>query len=170
MIAILADLLTSLRVVAASALVWLGLSRGAAGLTPAVWITVAGWTTDQLDGWVARRSPTPTRLGRYDFHVDVTFYAGILAYLVTARLLPWLLVAAFLGLALLAWVATRRKAVAVLCLRLVDLAATVIIFRHAPRLGWGLLVWAAVLGVIYRKRLAQRVPRWLADLRAVARP
>ena len=74
--AVIADLLTLSRVVAAGALLWLGLTSGASALPAAALVVVLGWTTDQLDGWFARRSPTPTRLKDSDFCVDLIFYAG----------------------------------------------------------------------------------------------
>ena len=60
--ALIADLLTLSRILAACVLVWLGLTGGASALPAAVLTVVLGWTTDQLDGWFARRSPTTTRL------------------------------------------------------------------------------------------------------------
>ena len=57
----------------------------------------------ELDGWFARRSPTPTRLKDSDFYVDLIFYAGILAYLTLARFLPAWLVAGFVILGGAAW-------------------------------------------------------------------
>jgi phosphatidylglycerophosphate synthase len=165
MTATIADLLTLSRVVAAGILLWLGTTGGAAALPVAVLVTVLGWTTDQLDGWVARRSATPTRLKDWDFRIDVVFYAGILAYLVTARFLPAWLAAGFVALSSVAWLLTCRKAVVVLCLRIVDVACGVVIFTNMPIVGFMMLAWLALLAVIYRRRLAERVPKWCGDLR-----
>ena len=164
--ALIADLLTLSRVVAAGVLLWLGLTGGASALPAAALVVVLGWTTDQLDGWFARRSPTPTRLKDSDFYVDLIFYAGILAYLALARFFPAWLVAGFVILGGAAWLLTRRKAVVVLCLRIIDVALR----RHhlhesaCRRLHVGRM--AVVLAVVYRRRLAERVPRWWGDLRA----
>ena len=164
--ALIADLLTFSRILAAGVLVWLGLTEGASALPAAVLVVVLGWTTDQLDGWFARRSPTPTRLKDSDFYVDLTFYAGILAYLALSRFFPAWLVAGFVILGGAAWLLTRRKAVVIPCLRIIDMACGVIIFRNVPVIGFMLLVWAVVLAVVYRRRLVERVPRWWGDLRA----
>ena len=169
MFALIADLLTLSRVVAAGVLIWLGVTGGASALPAAAFVVVLGWTTDQLDGWVARRTSTPTRLGDCDFLVDLIFYAGILAYLALARFFPAWLVAGFVVLCSAAWLLTRRKAVIVLCLRIVDVTCGVIVFIHAPVIGLVLVVWAAVLAVVYRRRLAVRVPRWIDDLRSLWR-
>jgi phosphatidylglycerophosphate synthase len=166
MYALIADLLTFSRILAAGVLVWLGWTGGAPALPAAVLTIVLGWTTDQLDGWFARRSPTPTRLKDSDFYVDLIFYAGILAYLTLARFLPAWLVAGFVILGGVAWLLTRRKAVVVPCLRIIDVACGVIIFRNVPVIGFMLVAWAVVLAVVYRRRLAERVPRWWDDLRA----
>ena len=115
---------------------------------------------------VPRRSPTPTRLKDSDFYVDLIFYAGILAYLTLARFFPAWLVAGFVILGGAAWLLTRRKAVVILCLRIIDVACGVIIFRNVPVIGFMLVVWAVVLAVVYRRRLAERVPRWWGDLRS----
>ena len=146
-----------------------GFDGGAPALPAAVLVTVLGWTTDQLDGWFARRSPTPTRLKDCDFQIDVVFYAGILTYLATAGFLPVWLVASLVMLSIVAWLVTRRKAVGVVCLRIIDLACVVMIFTYLPAAGLILLVWLALLAVIYRRRLAERVPKWFGDLRSLWR-
>jgi phosphatidylglycerophosphate synthase len=169
MLAIVADLLTLSRVAAAGILVWLGITAGASGVGAAALVTVLAWTTDQLDGWVARRSPTPTRLGPYDFPIDVVFYAGIVTYMTTAGFVPLGVSLGFVVLAVIAWLVTRRKAVGILALRIVDLTCAAVIFRYAPAIGVLLLVWVAALAVIYRRRLAERVPRWLVELRSTIR-
>lgn len=167
--ALIADLLTFLRILAAGVLVWLGLTGGASAAPAAMLVVVLGWTTDQLDGWFARRSPAPTRLKACDFFVDLTFYAGILAYLALARFLPAWLVAGFVILGGAAWLLTRRRAVVILCLRIIDVACGVIVFMYAPAVGLALVAWVTVLAVAYRRRLAERVPRWFDELRGLLR-
>lgn len=164
MYAWLADTLTLSRIVAAGVLIWLGLAYGATALPAAVAVTMLAWTTDQLDGWAARRSAAPTRLGPYDFPIDAIFYLGILGYLVTAGFLPVAIALIFLALAIAAWLSTRRKAVGVLCLRLVDLFGASILFSEQPLLGFIVLGWLLILAVLYRQRLAERVPRWLKEI------
>ena len=167
--ALIADLLTLSRVVAAGVLCCLGLTGGASALPAAALVIVLGWTTDQFDGWFARRSPAPTRLKDHDFYVDLIFYVGILAYLSLARFLPAWAVAGFVTLGGAAWLLTRKKAVVVLCLRIIDVAYGVIIFMYAPVIGFVLVGWLVVLAVVYRRRLAERVPKWYGDLRGLWR-
>lgn len=165
-LALAADLLTFSRLIAAAFLIWLG-TQGASSLRVAIVVGVTAWTTDQIDGWAARRARRggrATRLAPYDFAIDTVLYAGTLAYLVLAGFVPSLPAAIFAALALALGLAFRRKAVQILCVRMIDLAVAVVIFRHEPVAGWLLLGWLAVLTVLYRRRIAKRVPRWLAEL------
>lgn len=164
MYALLADLLTLSRVFASALLAWLGFAFGREKLTLVALVIVVAWTTDQLDGWAARRASTPTRLGHYDFVFDLTLYPGVLIYLVAAGFVPVGPAVAFVVLSTVAWLLTRKKAVAVLCIRFVDITAAVVLLTYRPRIGLLILVWLAVLGVIYRRRLAERVPRWFREL------
>lgn len=169
MYALLADLLTFSRVITAGLLVWVGVVFGADGLAAAVVITILTWTTDQLDGWAARRSSTSTRLGPYDFPIDVAFYLGLLGYLTTAGFLPVTAALVFLAVAGVAWLSTRRKAVGVLCVRMIDLYAAGVLFAVRPLLGFGVLGWLLLLVFVYRRRLSERLPRWLGDIRSLFR-
>src|SRR5574341_2291346 len=83
-----ADLITLMRFAIALSLPWLGLAQGAAGLPVAVWLMVADWTSDFLDGAMARRSRVAyyTWVGYHDLEVDMAVAAGLLAYLVFAGL------------------------------------------------------------------------------------
>jgi len=163
MLAFTADVLTCSRLLAAALLVWLG-TRGATSLRTAVLVGVVAWTTDQLDGWAARRSATPTRLAPYDFVIDTTLYAATLAYLTLAGFLPAAPVLAFGMLALAGWLIFRHKVVGVLFVRVVDLAALVVIFEHEPKIGGLLVVWLVILAIGYRRRLLERLPRWFSEL------
>lgn len=164
MYAWLADFLTLSRIGAAGVLAWLGLAHGRSALPAAVLVIVLAWTTDQLDGWAARRSRAPTRLGRYDFLFDLTLYIGVLTYLAAAGFVPPAAAAVFVMLSMAALWMTRRKAVIVLCIRIVDIAAAAVLFTYRPRVGMAVLAWLAVLAILYRRRLAERVPRWGREL------
>jgi hypothetical protein len=169
MLAVTADLLTFSRLIAAGILVWLGF-QGPLSLPMAILVSVLAWTTDQLDGWAARRATTPTHLAPADFAIDRVLYASTLAYLVLAGYLPIEPVAVFVLLAVVFSLVYRRKAVDVLCVRLIDLLCAVVIFKHRPLIGGLLAAWLAVLAVIYRRRLAERAPRWFMELAQLIRP
>lgn len=163
MFAFVADLFTFSRLIAAALLIWLGF-QGPGTLRAAILVIVIAWTTDQLDGWAARRARTPTHLAPYDFAIDTCLYVATLAYLTLAGFLPAVPVLIFALVALIAAVAVRRKAVQIACIRLIDLALAVVIFSHEPLIGLLLVFWLVCLAVIYRRRLLQRVPRWFAEM------
>jgi hypothetical protein len=166
-VAVTADLLTFSRLIAAGILVWLGL-QGPQTLPVAIAVSVLAWSTDQLDGWAARRATSPTRLAPADFAIDRVLYGATLAYLVLAGYVPAGPAAVFVVAALSLSVIYRRKAVDVLAVRLIDLLCAVIIFQHKPLIGCLLIVWLAILVVIYRRRVAQRVPQWFVELARLA--
>jgi phosphatidylglycerophosphate synthase len=163
MLAVAADLLTFSRLIAAGIMLWLGL-QGPQTLPWAILVAVLAWTTDQLDGWAARRASTPTHLAPADFAIDSALYACTLAYLVMTGFVPAAPAIAFVVLALGLWLIYRRKAIAILCVRLIDLLSALVIFKHKPLIGALLVGWVVVLAVLYRRRLMERVPLWLAEL------
>lgn len=163
MFAFIADALTFSRVFFAGFLIWLG-TRGPDTLPVAIGATVLAWTTDQLDGWAARRATTRTRLAGFDFPIDTTLYLGQLLYLMQAGYLPWEPGLTFVLATAASWGLTRRKAVVVLSLRIFDLVCGAVLFIHTPRIAMAVVGWLAVLAVLYRRRLAERVPRWISEL------
>ena len=99
MLAVAADLLTFSRLIAAGIMLWLGL-QGPQTLRWAILVAVLAWTTDQLDGWAARRANSPTHLAPADFAIDTVLYAATLGYLVLAGFVPAAPAIAFVVLAL----------------------------------------------------------------------
>lgn len=81
-----ADLLTWLRVIIAFVFIWLGVSQGEMALQVAIWLLIASWTTDILDGPLARKSlvSLQTWIGGNDLRVDIAVSVGLLGYLVMA--------------------------------------------------------------------------------------
>lgn len=71
----LADVLTALRVVLAALMGWVALTRhDPEGFRIIVWLAMVAFTTDWLDGPIARRTKDvpQTWLGYHDFEVDLT--------------------------------------------------------------------------------------------------
>jgi phosphatidylglycerophosphate synthase len=85
-----ADLFTLLRALLAPCLVALGLTRREAGLPLAIWMMILSWTSDSLDGPLARRSRPQLRtwLGEHDLQVDMLASMGLLVYMVAAGFVP----------------------------------------------------------------------------------
>jgi len=91
----LADILTATRFGLAWLLLWLGISKGVAGLPSAVVILIIAWITDVLDGPLARKDPSRrhTWIGDHDLETDLSVSLGVLTFLVLAGYLSaWLAV------------------------------------------------------------------------------
>jgi len=101
MMAWIADALTASRVLLA---VLLAVAVASGSLTTAAVVLVVAWLTDFLDGRLARAAAADTRLGDWDFRIDVTLGVAILVGLMLAGLAPaWLMlvvIAILLGLTL----------------------------------------------------------------------
>jgi phosphatidylglycerophosphate synthase len=95
-----ADLITTLRALIALILIWVGEAFGAEGLPLAVWLMLADWVGDALDGPIARRSRVQydSWIGSHDLEVDMTVSVGLLVYLLLAGYLEIWLGAAYFGL------------------------------------------------------------------------
>ncbi len=90
-----ADLLTASRVILAL-VVGIAVSVDSWGV--AIIVLLVAWSTDLLDGIIARASSGETRLGDWDFRVDVTLGIAILIGLSVSGRGPLLLVAALIVL------------------------------------------------------------------------
>lgn len=88
-----ADLLTASRAFLGLYLIWLGFSGGTEGLPLAVWVLIAAWTSDCLDGPIARRSgfAGSTWIGDHDLEADITVSIGLMFYLLVGGFVsPWM--------------------------------------------------------------------------------
>jgi hypothetical protein len=79
--AFLADLLTAARIVIAALIVLVGYLYGSKSIRSVILLLLLGWSTDILDGNLARRSATTTALGRFDFLFDFIMVASSFFYL-----------------------------------------------------------------------------------------
>ena len=96
-----ADVLTASRVVLAL-VIGVAVSNDSYGV--AILVLMIAWLTDTLDGMIARASSGATRLGDWDFRVDVTLGIAILVGLAASGRAPVWLVVAVIGL-LAGWTA-----------------------------------------------------------------
>ena len=166
-----ADLLTLSRLILALTLAWLGYTEGAAVLPLACWIMIASWTTDVMDGWLAKtsRRKYTTWIGEHDLFFDISVSVGLFAYLLFSRLVPlWLGVAYILLWVLIFWQFGFQFVLGMLF--------------QAPIYGWfigvalfqttnnGLLmlVWIALIVLVTWPRFPQQVvPGFLEKIKAV---
>ncbi len=159
MAAWVADGLTIFRLALAPYLAWVGFSAEdkSAALTIIVYALLVGWTADILDGWFARKSPTPTLLGRFDFPLDMVMVLGSLFGITAAGFIPFKLTTFYLAVATaLVWrFPTKSMTMAVACPAV--FAPFALSSLHAPfafriSLLWTLIVlaldWSRFEGVV----------------------
>jgi hypothetical protein len=81
-----ADFITIFRALLGIFLVWLGISQKKDALELAVWIMIIDWTSDFIDGKLARRSRVTyqTWIGDHDLEVDMTVSLGLLLFLLAS--------------------------------------------------------------------------------------
>jgi phosphatidylglycerophosphate synthase len=85
----IADTITASRLLLGVALIYLGLTQGAAGIAAATILLLINWTGDSLDGAIARRSRPfyHSWIGDNDLLVDMVVSGCVLVYLVTSGFL-----------------------------------------------------------------------------------
>ena len=108
-----ADFITYTRLLLLIVFIWLGLAYGADGLPLAALIMIYSWTSDSIDGTLARRSSRVyhTWIGDHDLEVDMLVSIGLFIYMLLAGFLStsagglylagWLVLFLFLGFLIL---------------------------------------------------------------------
>lgn len=165
------DLLTALRLLLAGVIVALGITRGRDVVPIVVLLVIIGWTSDNLDGFIARRTPNrqPSWLGRHDFVVDVIFTWATLTFVLLARFLPWWLGVAYTLLALTVALWVRRKPITILFLRVIDVISGVLLLWFYLPLGLLLLGFLLILAVVQWPRLARDSVIWAKTIWSLLR-
>jgi hypothetical protein len=164
MLRTLADLLTASRLAIAAVIVGLGFTRGADGLSAVVYLLLLGWTTDTLDGHVARRakSTRKTWLSQNDVAVDVVMVVSSFIYLALAGFVPYLACLVYLLVSGTLVAVTRARTLVIVLEAPLALLPPVIGFIESPSLGWAFVGWAALALCLDFRRLLVRV-RLLRD-------
>ena len=137
-----ADMLTFTRAVIGVMFLWLGLTQGAQGLPQAVLLQTLAWTSDALDGPVARRSREyyHTWIGDHDLQVDMFVSAGLLGYLWASGFVSTIVAVVYVLISV------------VVFYFLGDIERTLGMLSQAPIYGW--FIWVAM-------RDAPLAGRWL---------
>ena len=169
----LADILTTLRFGLAWIILWLGMGDGADALPTAIMVLVLAWTTDVLDGPLARHDPTGrhTWIGDRDLEVDISVSIGVLAYLALVGFVPPKIALGYgIGCAvLLQQTRSRHLAWAV---QAPPYAGIIYVALRDAR-GYGLIAAGYVVLIIAATwpRFPQvMVPQFLAGLRELGKP
>jgi phosphatidylglycerophosphate synthase len=108
----LADALTALRLVLAMLIGWIALTRhDPLGFRTLVWLTIVAFTTDWLDGPIARRvkGARQTWLGYHDFEVDLTVTIALTITLFQYQLVWPVLIAIGIFIVWIIWRAFLAK-------------------------------------------------------------
>jgi phosphatidylglycerophosphate synthase len=165
-----ADLITTARGLVAVFLVWLGIVRGAGGLSLAAWVMIADWVGDMVDGRIARRSRVQyhTWIGDHDLEVDMAVSIGLLAYMLQAGFVNiWLAGIYVLLWGVYFWRQGRIPHSPGMLFQAPMYAWFIwITLRDAPRAGWPIIVFlvsAVVLTWPYFPKVM--VPGFLKGLR-----
>ncbi len=164
-----ADFLTVLRAVLAFVLAWLGFSQGDAGLPLAAWLLTASWTSDMLDGPLARRSRVSyqTWVGDHDLQIDMSVAAGLLIYMAVAGFVDPVVAAVYILIWMVYFI--RRgvpRELGMLAQAPVYGWFIWVALNHAPASGWWLVGFILIMVVITWPKFPQEmVPGFLAGMR-----
>jgi phosphatidylglycerophosphate synthase len=164
-----ADLLTILRVFLAGVFVWLGFTQGEAALPLAGWLLIASWTSDSLDGPLARRSSVRYRtwVGDHDLEIDMLVAAGLLVYMAAAGIVDQRVAALYL----LIWILYFIRVGVPRSLGMLSQAPIYgwfiwTMLHQAPATGWWLVGWIlAMLVITWPKFPNEVIPGFLTGMR-----
>ncbi len=142
------DILTASRGVIAALIIALGFV-GPRALGWVIFLTMLGWTTDILDGRLARRQHKgPTWIGEHEFAFDMMMVFAAFCYLVMTKFVPVLPATIYVSVALLFIVVFQSKSVTMsFAFPLIVLPLVVAYFR-APQAAYIYITWI-VLALLY---------------------
>lgn len=136
----------------------------------AIVVLVIAWVTDLLDGPLARAASAATRLGDWDFRVDVTLGAAIFVGLAISGRVPAWLVAGLVVLGV-GWTrVTGNPAPAMLFLAVVYAWFLMVVLTERPERWW--LPFAAIpalLAIDHRRFFRVILPAFFKGLAAIGR-
>jgi phosphatidylserine synthase len=160
------DLLTALRGLIAVAIASLGFA-GRGALETVVLLTLLGWTSDILDGRLARRyKKEATWIGEREFFFDMVMVFGGLCYLVMAGFVPVAAAAIYVAIAAAFIAYFRSKSVTMsFAFPLVTLPL-VFAYFNAPRAAWMFVIWIALALLFDWRRFRGVVLEFIENARA----
>lgn len=165
----LADLITWFRALLALLLIVLGLTVGHHALSAVVWLLIANWTLDSLDGPLARRGSAihHTWVGDHDLEIDMLFSAGLLGYMAASGLVGWQITLIYL----LIWLIVFWRLGIVHVLGIIFQAPIYgwflyVAVRDLPQSALWLIGWiVAAIIVTWPKTPKVIIPRFLSQMR-----
>jgi phosphatidylglycerophosphate synthase len=165
MVAILADFLTLVRIPLGFAVVYAGATSGGAALPHVVWISLAAWTADTLDGHLKRASSAkPGWVGRLDLALDVFFNACVAVFLTLAGFISAWLLSAWLGALGFLGIKARSRSGVIATEGVAILVLLIQAFQRALALGGAMVGWGVLTLALDRNRFAYRLSKFLQGL------
>jgi len=168
-----ADIITFTRALLLLGFTWLGVTHGAGGLPVAIILMFYSWTSDMLDGLLARRSSRSYRtwLGDHDLEVDMAVALGLLIYMLCSGFGSWLVAALYL----LAWVLVYLYFGVLRSLGMLFQAPIYAWFiwtalRLAPNYGFSMVIWVVLVVILTWPRFSiEVVPGFLNGFKSIRR-
>jgi phosphatidylglycerophosphate synthase len=168
----LADILTASRFGLAWVLLLLGISRDTEGLPTAVVILIIAWTTDALDGPLARKDPSHryTWIGDHDLETDIAVSLGVLTFLVLAGYLAaWIAVSYVFICLIMLW--RFRSPELAWAVQAPPYAAMIFIaLRFAPIYGFAMVAYLIAVLIATWPRFPQvTLPQFLSGIQNLSK-
>lgn len=162
----LADTLTASRAVISLIIVLLGFA-GKRVLATVVLLTIIGWTTDVLDGRLARRdkSGRTTWIGDHDFPFDMLMVFATLVYMAMAGFVPAWFAVIYTAVAGIFVLYFRSKAVTMAFAFPLVALPLIIAYREAPVAAYAFIVWIIIALIFDRHRFAGVVGEFIEGMR-----
>lgn len=161
------DLLTASRGIIALAIFSLGFV-GARALETVVLLTMLGWTTDILDGRVARRyKKEATWVGEREFIFDMVMVFAGLCYLVMAGFIPVTPAIIYVAVAAVFIAYFRSKMITMSFACPLSALPLIIAYFNAPRAAWIFTVWMCSALLFDWRRLRGVISEFIANAKAL---
>jgi cardiolipin synthase len=166
-----ADFFTFVRVLLSPILVLIGILEGSEGLPLAIGALIASWTSDALDGPIARRSRVKyhTWLGDHDLEVDIAVSIGLIIYMLLADFVDLQIVGVYILLwVLIFWRWGHMRSLGMLFQGPIYGYFIYISMRLDPIVGSWMIGWIVAVTIITWPRFPKEVvPGFLDGMRAV---
>lgn len=168
-----ADLLTLSRLAIGIAMIWFGAIVGQPAVGAVACLLILSWTSDSLDGPIARRGSQEerTHFGDHDLVFDIIVALGLLGYIVLARILPWGAAASYLALwALVFYRWGFNRSLGMLVQAPIYLWFLILSLQRASMFGYAILAWIVLVVAITWPRFPREVvPGFLGGMRQMAK-
>lgn len=162
-----ADILTATRLLLAIYIFLLGIFVGREALGTVTMVMLLAWTTDVLDGSLARRdtSGRKTWWDDKDFPVDGLLVLALFLYLALSRFItPWFAIL-YLLVAMASTLLLRSQSVTMSFMAPVLALALYLALREAPIWGWATIVWCIIALATNPHRFIFVVTNFIAEMR-----